>query len=115
MITVGFELVRSIVVVFHLSIVNAAIDFDDEFICGAVEVEDKVSDRMLAAEFEVVELAFFEGLPENLFGGGEVFAEATGGGFDVGCGASDAGVGVGFGHEMRLGIGLGLAFPKEAP
>ena len=104
-ITVRFELLRSIVVVFHLPIVNASIDFDDEFVGGAVEVEDEASDGVLVAEFEVVELAFFEGLPEDLFGGGEVFSEATGGGFDVGCGASDAGMG--FGHERRGGLELG--------
>ena len=39
-ITVRFELLRSIVVVFYLPIVDAAIDFDDEFVGGAVEVED---------------------------------------------------------------------------
>ena len=70
MITVGFELVRSIVIVFHLLIVNAAIDLDDEFVAGTVEVENEVSDGMLVAGFEVVKLAFFEGLPEDLFGGG---------------------------------------------
>ena len=100
-----FELFRSIVVVFHLPIVDAAIDFDDEFVGGAVEVEDEASNGVLVTEFEVVELAFFEGLPEDLFSGGEVFSEATGGGFDVGCGASDAGMG--FGHERRGGLELG--------
>ena len=39
-ITVRFELFRSIVVIFHLPIVDAAIDFDHEFVRGAVEVED---------------------------------------------------------------------------
>jgi hypothetical protein len=101
-ITVRFELFGSIIIVFHLSIVDAAIDFDDEFVTGTVEVEDEVSDGMLVTEFEVVELAFFEGLPEDRFGGSEVFAESAGCCFDVGCGASDAGVGVGVGHERRL-------------
>ena len=40
-ITVRFELFRSIVVIFHLPIVNADIYFDDELVGGTVEARIK--------------------------------------------------------------------------
>jgi hypothetical protein len=55
-------------------VVLPAVDFDGQARGGAVEVEDVVADRVLAAEAVAVELSGTQLLPEPLFGVGLVLA-----------------------------------------
>jgi hypothetical protein len=49
-IAVRFQMLCSGGVLLGLLLVNAAIHFDDQFVCGAVEVEDEWPDGILVAE-----------------------------------------------------------------
>jgi hypothetical protein len=46
-----------------------SVEFDDEAVGGAAEVEDVATDRVLAAELEIMELPVTEGRPEDGFSG----------------------------------------------
>ena len=68
----------AVFVLVRLVGVDGAVEFDGEFVGGAIEVEDEGADGVLLAEAEVGELFVAEGLPEGAFGRGLVAAEVAG-------------------------------------
>jgi hypothetical protein len=54
-------------VVFHLLIVNRAVDFNYQPVCWCQEVDDEVSYWALPAELDSVKLLATESLPKKMF------------------------------------------------
>ncbi len=114
LITVGFNHLGARLVIVFTGFVDGAIEFDREFDGGAIEVEDKAPDRVLAAKAESVYLFAFQGFPEVAFGGGHLLPEGEGGGLDFGGDATDAVVGFAGAHGL-LGRRFGVRVPKFWP
>ena len=59
-------------------VVLPAIEFDDEVVLVAIEVQDVGWERMLAAEFEAVELLATQGVPQLALLGRHLATQFTG-------------------------------------
>jgi hypothetical protein len=77
-IAVRLEESRSSLVVIHALVVRRAVEFDDQLRLVAEEVRDVRTDGNLTAEFEAIEFAVTEVVPELLLGGNVLTAQVSG-------------------------------------
>jgi hypothetical protein len=77
LVVIGFQMRGAGGIFFWKLVVNAAVYFEDEFVSGAVEVQNKLADGMLESKVESGEAVAAQRCPKGGFGGcgvGAVFA-----------------------------------------
>ena len=68
MVAVGLQVLGAFGVAFNLAVVDAAVEFNDQFAGGRVEIQNELSHRGLAAELGIRYLSSAQRLPQRFLG-----------------------------------------------